>query len=48
MEKAADFGMPAVAITDPGDLHGAIELYQEAKAAGIKPVIGVEAYMAST
>ena len=48
MEKAAEFGMPAVAITDHGNLHGAIEFYEEAKAAGVKPIIGVEAYMAST
>ena len=46
MEKAAEFGMPAVAITDHGNLHGAIDFYQAAKAAGIKPIIGVEAYIA--
>jgi DNA polymerase-3 subunit alpha len=46
MKKAAEFEMPAVAITDHGNLHGAIEFYQAASAAGIKPIIGVEAYMA--
>jgi DNA polymerase-3 subunit alpha len=46
MKKAKDFGMPAVAITDHGNLHGAIEFYQEATKAGIKPIIGCEAYMA--
>src|SRR5437764_1400121 len=46
MKKANEFGMPAVAITDHGNLHGAIEFYQEAKKAGIKPIIGCEAYMA--
>src|SRR5438105_11851469 len=46
MKKAKEFGMPAVAITDHGNLHGAIEFYQEAKKAGIKPIIGCEAYMA--
>ncbi|MEO7168336.1 MAG: DNA polymerase III subunit alpha [Spartobacteria bacterium] len=46
MEKAAAMKMPAVAITDHGNLHGAIEFYQAATAAGIKPIIGVEAYMA--
>jgi DNA polymerase III subunit alpha len=46
MKKAAEFGMPAVAITDHGNLHGAIEFYQEATKAGIKPIIGCEAYMA--
>src|SRR5947207_11561069 len=46
MEKAAEMKMPAVAITDHGNLHGAIEFYQAATAAGIKPIIGVEAYVA--
>ncbi len=46
MEKAAEMKMPAVAITDHGNLHGAIEFYQAATSAGIKPIIGVEAYMA--
>jgi len=46
MEKVAALGMPAVAITDHGNLHGAIEFYQAATAAGIKPIIGVEAYIA--
>ncbi len=34
MKKAAEFEMPAVAITDHGNLHGAIEFYQEATKAG--------------
>jgi len=46
MKRAVEFGMPAVAITDHGNLHGAIEFYQEAKRAGIKPIIGCEAYIA--
>ncbi len=46
MKKAKELGMPAVAITDHGNLHGAIEFYQAATAAGIKPIIGCEAYMA--
>jgi DNA polymerase-3 subunit alpha len=46
MKKANEFGMPAVAITDHGNLHGAIEFYQAATNAGIKPIIGCEAYMA--
>jgi DNA polymerase-3 subunit alpha len=46
MRKAVEFGMPAVAITDHGNLHGAIEFYQEATATGIRPIIGCEAYMA--
>jgi len=46
MKKAKEFEMPAVAITDHGNLFGAIEFYQEATRAGIKPIIGCEAYMA--
>ncbi len=38
-------GMPAVALTDHGALYGAIEFYQKARIAGIKPIIGVEAYL---
>src|SRR6266568_3006288 len=46
MKKAVEFGMPAVAVTDHGNLFGAIEFYQEATRAGIKPIIGCEAYVA--
>src|SRR5438309_10371006 len=46
MKKAAEFKMPAVAVTDHGNLFGAIEFYQEATRAGIKPIIGCEAYVA--
>src|SRR6266571_2600540 len=46
MKKAVEFGMPAVAVTDHGNLYGAIEFYQEATRAGIKPIIGCEAYVA--
>ncbi|HMP01449.1 MAG TPA: PHP domain-containing protein, partial [Gemmatales bacterium] len=38
-------GMNAVALTDHGNLYGAIELYREATARGIKPIIGYEAYI---
>src|ERR1700688_2861597 len=46
MKKAAEFKMPAVAVTDHGNLFGAIEFYQEATKAAIKPIIGCEAYVA--
>ncbi|HCP91910.1 MAG TPA: DNA polymerase III subunit alpha, partial [Spartobacteria bacterium] len=46
MRKAAEFKMPAVAVTDHGNLFGAIEFYQEARKAGVKPIIGCEAYVA--
>src|SRR5207302_9159653 len=46
MKRAAEFRMPAIAMTDHGNLFGAIEFYQEATKAGIKPIIGCEAYVA--
>src|SRR5438034_984954 len=46
MKKAAEFKMPAVAITDHGNLFGAIEFYQDAQRAGVKPIIGCEVYVA--
>ncbi|HEU0274785.1 MAG TPA: DNA polymerase III subunit alpha [Candidatus Udaeobacter sp.] len=46
MKKVVEFKMPAVAITDHGNLFGAIEFYQEAQRAGVKPIIGCEAYIA--
>jgi DNA polymerase-3 subunit alpha len=39
--------MPALALTDHGNLYGTIEFYKKAKEAGIKPIIGVEAYLAA-
>src|SRR6516162_10123861 len=46
VRKAVEFGMPAVAITDHGNMYGAIEFYQGARKAGIKPIIGCEVYLA--
>jgi len=46
MAKAKEYGMPAIAITDHGNLFGAIEFYKSAKKHGIKPIIGCEAYVA--
>lgn len=46
VSRANEEGAPAVAITDHGALYGAIEFYQKAKKAGIKPIIGFEAYLA--
>lgn len=43
--KTKSFGMEAVAITDHGNMFGAIEFYKECKSAGIKPIIGSEFYM---
>lgn len=46
IKKAQGYGMPAVAMTDHGNLFGAIEFYQAATKAGIKPIIGCEVYIA--
>ncbi len=44
--RTKELGMSAIALTDHGNLYGAIEFYREATAAGIKPIIGYEAYVA--
>ncbi len=46
IEAVKQDGSEAVAITDHGVMYGAIEFYQKCKKAGIKPIIGVEAYLA--
>ncbi len=46
MGAAREMGMSAVAITDHGVLYGVIDFYKQAKASGIKPIIGCEAYLA--
>src|SRR3954466_11736043 len=47
IDKAKEFEQPAVAITDHGNLHAAWEFQEKAKKAGIKPIIGMEAYVAT-
>ncbi|MPZ82893.1 MAG: PHP domain-containing protein [Actinophytocola sp.] len=44
--EAARLGMPAVGMTDHGNMYGADQFYQESRKAGIKPIIGIEAYVA--
>lgn len=46
MAQAKNLGMNAIALTDHGNLYGSIEFYKEAKKQGIKPILGVEAYLA--
>ncbi|MEK9175203.1 MAG: DNA polymerase III subunit alpha, partial [Patescibacteria group bacterium] len=46
VKRAKELGMPALALTDHGNMYGAIEFYKTAIKAGIKPIIGIEAYMA--
>ncbi len=45
-ERAAELGQPAIALTDHGVMFGAIEFYQACRRANIKPIIGMEAYLA--
>ena len=47
VQKVKDMNMPAVAITDHGTMFGVIEFFNAATAAGVKPIIGLEAYMAA-
>ncbi|WP_129871083.1 DNA polymerase III subunit alpha [Bifidobacterium pseudolongum] len=42
---AKDLGMPAVGIADHGNMHGAYELWSEAVKQGVKPILGIEAYV---
>ncbi|MBT4603634.1 MAG: PHP domain-containing protein, partial [Bacteroidetes Order II. Incertae sedis bacterium] len=48
VDKAAELEMPALAITDHGNLFGVPEFYTKTKAAGIKPIIGCEFYVTAT
>ncbi len=45
-ERTREYKMPAVAMTDHGNMFGAVEFYQQAIKAGIKPIIGCEVYVA--
>lgn len=46
VERAVELRQPALALTDHGVMYGAVEFYQAVTAAGLKPIIGVEAYVA--
>ena len=48
MNRAAELKMPAVAITDHGNLFGAVKFYEAALKRGLKPILGCEVYVAST
>ncbi len=45
-EKAKSFGMAALAVTDEGNLYGAVDFYKACKAAGVKPILGCEIWVA--
>ena len=47
VERAKQLGMHSLAITDHGTLSGAIEFFKACKSSGIKPIIGMEAYVAA-
>src|ERR671914_1517867 len=44
-ERAAEFGQPAIGLTDHGVMNGAVELYKACQKHGIKPILGMEAYL---
>ncbi len=46
LDRAQELGMDALAMTDHGALYGALDFYREAKARGIRPIVGLEAYVA--
>src|SRR5438270_6238266 len=46
VKQTKELGMNALALTDHGNLYGAIEFYRECRGAGLNPVIGYEAYVA--
>ncbi|MEZ6242457.1 MAG: DNA polymerase III subunit alpha [Phycisphaerales bacterium] len=46
VRRVKELGMSAVAVTDHGNIHAAVNFYEKARAAGIKPILGVEAYVA--
>ena len=45
-KRVAELGMPAVAVTDHGNMFGAFHFFHEALQQGVRPIIGVEAYIA--
>ena len=47
VKRVKEMDMPAVALTDHGSMYGVIDFYQAATSAGIKPIIGIEAYLAA-
>ena len=46
VDRAKELNMPSLAITDHGTMFGVMEFYRTAKAAGVRPIIGVESYLA--
>ena len=46
LAEAGRLGMPAIGMTDHGNMYGADEFFQQARKTGVKPIIGIEAYVA--
>ncbi|MDO8655084.1 MAG: PHP domain-containing protein, partial [bacterium] len=46
LDRVKELGMDSIALTDHGNVYGAVELYKKAKAKGVKPIIGAEVYVA--
>ncbi|MBR2100588.1 MAG: PHP domain-containing protein, partial [Eubacterium sp.] len=46
VSRAKELGMTSLAITDHGNMYGAVDFYRECKKQGIKPIIGCEVYVA--
>ncbi len=46
VNRAKELGMEALALTDHGNLYGSVEFYKKARAAGVRPIIGAEVYVA--
>src|SRR5436309_10691725 len=44
-EETRRLGMPALAMTDHGNMYGAYDFHKQAVAAGVKPILGIEAYL---
>ena len=47
VKRAREMDMPALALTDHGTMFGVIDFYKAATSAGVKPIIGIEAYLAA-
>src|ERR1700750_2619825 len=45
-QRAAEFGQPALGLTDHGGMNGAVEMYKACKAGGVQPILGCELYLA--
>ncbi|MFI4871468.1 MAG: PHP domain-containing protein, partial [Phycisphaerales bacterium JB061] len=46
VKRVRELGMNSLAVTDHGNMHAAVSFYRKARAEGIKPILGVEAYVA--